>query len=271
MWRRVGWLLLVLLAVGAVTRSATAQVHMILIDPPSVKPGEKVTVTCVCGKPFTGERVNAEKPQEATAYPPTTVLNTVDLLPRLEKITVTGAGMNSTTGYRCEFVPPEPGDYVLAFAFPPLWLEHEERFLQDAVRVVLHVHKESGWTNNPTGPVAFVPMTRPYGLRERAFFQARLVHEKPERRHLVELEQYSPEPPAELPDPEFITLRFLTDDRGVASCTLPEPGWWVLSAEQSELPMTIPPQLQRGDRMYPVNQRAILLVFVAGLPGKSEE
>ncbi|HEX8912038.1 MAG TPA: DUF4198 domain-containing protein, partial [Humisphaera sp.] len=225
------------------------------------------TVTCVCGTPFAGDRVDAMKPEEATAYPPTADRDTVNLLDGMERVAVPAAGGRTAVGYRCSFEAKAAGDYLLSFTFPPLWLADEKRFVTDLVRVVVHVRDESGWAKSPPGPFAIVPMTRPYGLGEHTVFLVRLVHQKPVRRQMVEVERYSPAPPAKLPDPEFVTARVLTDDAGVATCTLHERGWWVLSAEQSPMPMTIEPTLARGEERFPVRPRAVFVVFVAGRPG----
>src|SRR6516162_857609 len=95
--------LLAVVALGVTAGSAIAQMHMVLVDRTSVKRGQKVTITYLCGKPYTAECVDAEKPVQATAYAPTGAGATTDLLPGLEKVTVTRAGKEAATGYRCAF------------------------------------------------------------------------------------------------------------------------------------------------------------------------
>ena len=260
---------IVALLVATTNSPAGAQVHMVLVEKPSVKVGETVTITYVLGKPFVGQRDDAEKPVQATAYGPL-ASSSIDLLPSLEKVKIPAGEKKFVTGYRCSFAPKERGDYTLIFESAPLWMKDQQRFFQDAIRVNLHVQAETGWAGRTQDgiPFAFLPLTRPYGLRAQTAFQAKLDNAKPERWHYVNLEKYNAEPPKELPDVEFITMRVRSDDHGVVTCTLPETGWWVLSAQQSDLPMTLPPKLKKGDKEYPLTRRAILLVFVEGGPRK---
>ena len=80
--------------------------------------------------------------------------------------------------------------------------------------------------------------------------------------HRVEVEHYNPVPPKELPADELITLALKADDRGVATCTLPDPGWWVICATLNYGPGKEPPMKDHARKSYPIVERAILWVLV---------
>ena len=263
-WESMMRLTFPLLILAIVPYTAHAHFHMLLIDKPSVKAGETLTITYKFGHPFESELFDAQKPVLAKVYAPDRT--STDLLPTLEPVNVAAGDKKKIAGYRCPFEPKERGDYSIIFESPPIWFEDKECFFQDAVRVNLHVQAEKGWMmrHQDGTPFAFVPMTRPYGLRPGTVFQARVK----EGLHRVELEKYNAKAPTEMPPEESITLSLMTDERGVATCTLPEPGWWVLTAEQQIQPMTVPPTIKRDGKEYPLYRRASLWVFVDELPAK---
>src|SRR5205085_632150 len=126
------------------------------------------------------------------------------------------------------FTPEQRGDYVFVLTSPPIWMEEDQEFLQDAVRMVLHVQAQAGWDTPAERNFEMLPLTRPYGLQAGMVFQAQVTHRR-ERglrpaRTLVEIERYNPAPPAVLPPDEFITRTARTDPNGVVTCTLTEPG-----------------------------------------------
>jgi hypothetical protein len=46
----------------------------------------------------------------------------------------------------------------------------------------------------------------------------------------VEVEHYNPQPPKQLPPDEHTTYTARTDDIGVLASTLPDTGWWAVTA-----------------------------------------
>src|SRR5947209_944968 len=104
-----------------------------------------------------------------------------------------------------------------------------------------------------------VPLTRPYGLEPGLVFQAQLlVTGKPVPGALVEVERMNPEPPkeADLPPDEQITRKTKTDPNGVLTCTLPDAGWWVITA------VTDGGARDHEGKPRPVRRRATLWVNV---------
>jgi cobalt/nickel transport protein len=80
---------------------------------------------------------------------------------------------------------------------------------------------------------------------------------------LVEVERFNPVRPAKLPPDEFRTLTVKTDPGGGVTTSLPEAGWWSLTAQRDG------GRRDYKGKSYPVRQRATLWVWVdARLTGK---
>src|SRR5262245_57419225 len=225
----------VFLALACVVASATpvsAHYHMLLPDHHSVKTGDKVVVTYQFGHPFEHVLWDADKPVRAFAFAPDR--KSIDLLPALEKVELPGPDGKKVVGYRFAFQPAGRGDFTLLVESPPVWMEDEKHFVHDVCRVVIHVETQKGWDLLHAGPDEFaaVPMTRPYGLRPGTVFQTRVRTRDAVTpvAHLVEVERYNSTPPKALPPDEHITLSLKTDLAGVATCTLPDAGWWAITA-----------------------------------------
>jgi len=130
---------------------------------------------------------------------------------------------------------------------------------------VLHVQAQKGWDQQAGAAVfEWEALTRPYGLQPGLTFQARLWGrlrsdtEAVASGLLVEVERYNAEPPKELPPDEQITRVVKTDPNGVATCTLPEAGWWALTAARGG------GKKERDGQPRPVRERWTLWVFVDG-------
>lgn len=242
--------------------AAEAHFHILLLDKTSVKVEEPITVTYQFGHPFEAELFDAEKPKFAKAYAPDST--STDLIDSFEKVLVDGADKKKVATYRCKYSPKIRGDHVILVESPPIFLEDRKEYIQDTVRVTLHVQAEKAWNYlyNDKLPFVFTPMTRPYGLRAGCVFQAKTTSGI----HRVEVEKYNAAPPRGLPPEEFITSSLLTDDRGIATCTLPEAGWWVLTAEDGGRAMEIAPTIERDGKKIRLIRRASLWVAVEGLP-----
>src|SRR5207244_11331129 len=90
----------------------------------------------------------------------------------LEKTRVPAGDKKEVTAYRCRFTPEQRGDYTFILETPPIWMEEDQEFLQDTVKVILHVQAQKGWDADPDRQFRIVPLTRPYGLQPGAVFQA---------------------------------------------------------------------------------------------------
>jgi cobalt/nickel transport protein len=233
--------------------SAAAHFNMVLPQTASAKKGEALTFTYQWGHPFEHQLFDAPQPLSLIVLAPDgkkTVLTD-----KLEK-TPHKAGSKEVTTYQFHYKPEQRGDYVFLLWTPPIWMEEDEEFLQDTVKVVLHVQAQKGWDAADRQDFEFVPLTRPYGLRPGMVFQAQIEAAEKERSALVEIERYNPAPPAKLPPDEHITRTVKTDRNGVATATLTEPGWWCLTAARTRDTRV------RDGKSYPVRQRCTLWVYV---------
>jgi cobalt/nickel transport protein len=248
------------LAAGA---PAQAHYHILLPDRPSVKPGDKVTLTYVFGHPFEHDLFDTEKPARATVFAPDG--KATDVLAGLQKVETNGHDDKRIGAYQFVFQPEGRGDYSIVFESPPIWMGDEKHFVRDTARVTIHVETQKGWDARlgEANRFAVVPLTRPYGLRAGTVFQA-AVHpaESGGVSHLVEVERFNPQPPRALPPDEHITLGLKTDPLGTATCTLPDPGWWGITAVRRHAAEAKPPTRERDGKAYPVVERATLWVLV---------
>ncbi|HEX4589928.1 MAG TPA: DUF4198 domain-containing protein, partial [Gemmataceae bacterium] len=222
------------LAVGiGLMAAATAQAHyhILLPDRNSVKVGDKVTLTYVFGHPFEHDLFDTEKPAKAIVYAPDG--KATDVVAKLNKVETTGHGGRRVGAFQLVVQPDARGDYAVVFESPPVWMADEKHFLRDTARVAIHVEAQKGWDARLGDATQFavVPLTRPYGLRAGTVFQAFVYPQDPAGvSQSIEVERFNPEPPAALPPDEHITLALKTDPLGTATCSLPEPGWWGITA-----------------------------------------
>jgi uncharacterized GH25 family protein len=250
--------LVALAAIGVSITPTPAHYNMLLPERHSVKRGEPVTLLYQWGHPFEHQLFDAPAPEKLLVLSPDG--KTTDLTKRLEKVIAVAA--EAKTAYRLRFIPEERGDYIFSLVSAPIWMEEEQLFYQDTVKVVLHVQAQKGWDGVPDLPFQLTPLTRPYGLQPGMVVQAEVAQrpwrngEKAAANLLVEVEHYSPSPPQILPPDELITRTMKTDPNGVATCTLTEPGWWCITAQCDG------GKREHQGKTYPVRQRATLWIFV---------
>jgi cobalt/nickel transport protein len=252
---------LALLAFLLQTGSSGAHYHMLLSTSASAKKGEAVVLTYQWGHPFEHQLFDAPGPEKVFMVAPDG--QKTDLTEKLEKTTVSGAEGKKVTAYQFKVTPDQRGDYVFLLQTSPIWMEEEGEFLRDTVKVVLHVQSQKGWDSPPHTDFELRPLTRPYGLWPGMVFQAQVLHQGKEKDSplagsTVEVERYNPMPPKELPPDEQVTRTVRTDPNGVVTTTLPEAGWWCLTATR---PVGT---REREGKMVPVRQRSTLWVFVNG-------
>jgi nickel transport protein len=233
--------------------------HMLLPGSPATERDREAAVLYQWGHPFEHQLFDAALPERALLVTPDGKRE--DLTGRLRKVGVRGEGGKEVAAYRLPFTPERRGDHTLAVSSPPVWMGAEKEFLQDTVKVVVHVTTQNGW-DAPAGlPFELVPLTRPYGLRPGVAFQTQaLVDGKPLAGAMAEVERYNPAPPKELPPDEQVTARVKADPNGVVTCTLGEPGWWCVAVERDG------GTREHDGKAYPLRQRAIFWVFVDEAP-----
>ena len=244
---------------GFFTGPAVAHFNMLLPESASAKKGEALTLTYQWGHPFEHQLFDAPQPQSLIVLSPDG--RRIELTDKLVK-TMRKAGEKEATVFQLRFTPEQRGDYVFVLRTPPIWMEEDGEFLQDTVKMVLHVQAQKGW-DAAVGDFELVPLTRPYGLHPGMVFQvetlpARSVSEGGPRSRfgLVEIERYNAQPPKKLPPDEDITRTVRLDANGVATTTLNEAGWWCLTVARPQ------GTRMRDAKNYPLRQRATFWVFV---------
>jgi uncharacterized GH25 family protein len=253
------------LAVLVFVPSVWAHYSMLLPDKPSVKKGEEVTFTYQWGHPFEHELFDAPLPPRTFVLAPDGTKTAI----ALKKVNVANGEKKVIVGHTFRFTPQQRGDYVVVVQAQPIWMEDEQEYFQDIVKVVLHVQAQKGW-DQPADleegerEMDITPLTRPYGLQAGMVFQAEVAAidgaakkaRQPLAKTLVETERYNSTSPKKLPPDEHITRATKTDANGVATCTLPETGWWCVAAQRDG------GKMKHEGKEFLVRQRAILWVFV---------
>jgi cobalt/nickel transport protein len=254
---------LAVLLAALLAPAARAHFNILLPQSASVRKGEAVTFLYRFGHPFEHELFDAPPPARLFVLAPDG--KQVELTKTLEKTKVPAGGKEQVTraAYRFRFTPEQRGDYTFILQTPPIWMEEDQEFIEDTVKVVLHVQAQKGWDVELDRQFQIVPLTRPYGLRPGAVFQARVLAPPDSAagaRRLpgapVEIERFNAERPAKLPPDEFRTLTAKTDPGGVVTASLPEAGWWSITAQRDG------GRRAHNGKEYPVRQRATLWVWV---------
>jgi cobalt/nickel transport protein len=237
---------------------ATAHFHMLFPETASAVTGKPVSFVFQFGHPFEHELFETAVPEKVVMFSPDRQ-QTV-LTGSLQKTTFKGADQKEVTAYRFFFTPEKRGDYTCVATAALVWMEHEKEFLQDSAKVVLHVQTQKNW-DVATGGFELTPLTRPYGLQPGMAFQAQVLDNgKPRAGVMAEVERYNATPPKDLPADEQITRRVKADPNGVLTCTLTDPGWWCITAEQDGGTRA------RDGKRYPVVQRTTFWVYVDPKP-----
>jgi uncharacterized GH25 family protein len=245
---RRAWAVLLVLASCATT--SFAHYNMLFPDKPWAKKGEKVTFTYQFGHPFEHELFAAPKPVGLVVLLPTGKKEILDIDKTLTKIEVPGADGKKVAAWTFDYTPTERGDHIFVLRTPPIKLEDEGHSVEDFVKVVLHVQTQNGW-DSTKGPfdddsIDIQPHTRPYGLLPGMVFSGRVAVVRKQRgdgivkgvRLRLEIEKYNEKPVKNPPPDELITFRARTDKEGFFVATLPEAGWWGVTALAKESDVT---------------------------------
>ncbi|MFO7958548.1 MAG: DUF4198 domain-containing protein [Candidatus Brocadiia bacterium] len=220
--------------------AATASAHFYTYWPDSPNGygqlGREVQWECFWGHPYEKIIFDTAEP-EAFAALPDGERQDLTVTPVKREDPATGE-MRST--FTFSHVPEQLGDAWIVVAAPPILVEEEGEFVQDYVKQCLHVMVEKGW-DRPVGlPIEIVPLTRPYGLEPGFVFKGRLLLDgEPLADAHVEIEQMNafyvgeedlPRDQFGMEDVPMITRTARTDANGYVTCTLDEPGWWIVCA-----------------------------------------
>jgi uncharacterized GH25 family protein len=237
---------------------AHAHFNMLMPQTASAKKGEDVVFIYQWGHPYEHELFDAPSPDSVQVLDPDGK-TVADLTKALEKVSLPAGEGKKVVAYQFHFTPEQRGDYVFLLRTPPIWMETDSEFLQDNVKVVLHVQAQKGWDGAFRTEFELSPLTRPYGLEPGMAFQAALgakVPVKPVAGALVEIEHYHAAAPKAIPADEFATRAAKTSADGVVTATLTDPGWWCLAATGTG------GMKDHDGKSYPVKRRSIFWVHV---------
>ncbi len=164
---------LTLAALATVALPAQAHFNMLMPQSPSAKKGDDVVFTYQWGHPYEHELFDAPPPDSVVVLAPDG--RTTDLTKSLTPITVPAGEGKSVAAFQFHFTPDQRGDFVFLLRTPPIWMESDNEFLQDNVKVVLHVQAQKHWDGAIHTEFELTPLTRPYGLEPGMAFQAELL------------------------------------------------------------------------------------------------
>jgi len=170
--------------------------------------------------------------------------------------------------YTFAYEPATVGDSWLVLEAPPYPIEEEGEAVQDYVKQCVHVMAQKGWDRRLGLPIELVPLTMPYGLEAGFCFKARAYLDgRPLADATVEIEKFNGFHVREdaLPVDEFgmenvpmVTRVAKTDANGYVTCTLDEPGWWMVSVSAESGTVTVDgteyPRVLRGGLWVPVEK-----------------
>ncbi len=248
------------LVLSVTTSPAVAHYNMLLPMSPSAKKGDEVVFVYQFGHPYEHELFDAPKPAKVNVLYPDGETHK-DLTATLEPFKQVGAQDKRIMSWRFRFTPQQRGDHTFYLETPPIWLDADKEFVQDIVRVMLHVQTQNGWDNDVGQGFRLAPLTRPYGLLPHMVFQGQLLRDRvqngaDEISPTIEIERYNPAPPKELPADELITFKTRFDRNGVFTFAFPEAGWWSFTAQRNA------GMHEHKGKEYPLRQRLTMWIHV---------
>lgn len=193
---------------------------VLILDKNDVSRGSKTLISVRWGHPFESEWENCPEPVSLAAETPEGKTITLKVAK-----TETLLGGKAVTSFQAEYTPETRGDHKIVATWSPRTEKGEEAPIREIVSTWLHVQQEKGWDKTSEGWTA---LTRPYGFFPGMVFQTKLPQPTD-----FEFELLNENPPKELPRPTLITFTGKTDERGIATISLPKPGWWALAGNQN--------------------------------------
>lgn len=153
---------------------------------------------------------------------------------------------------------PEPGLYQFIMESKPFWDEKKNKYFQQSAKLYLPVLSNgSGWDKAVSQDLEIVPLTRPYGLQNPAFFSARLVkngkavEDTPVYAGRLNVNKKSS------PSRWLEQMESRTDQAGIFSFVLNESGWWYCEATVQGEPLK-----GTDGEMKEVRKSAIIWLYV---------
>lgn len=235
-----------------------AHFHILIPEKSSHQKGDVVVLNFKFGHPFESELQDALKPEKIILINPKGVSTEISnqFKPIKEKI----AG-KEIVSFKGEFNADNRGDYIIIAKSQPVWMDSDQVYIQDTIKVIVHVQTQNNWNAGPITEFELMPLSRPYGILPGmvARFQINEQARKklsPTNGWMFEVEKWNPVPPKNLPPDELITFTTKADDTGVVSFSAPESGWWAITTEAKET------EIIKNTKTYTLKQRCTFWYFV---------
>ena len=210
-------------------------------------------IQIIWGHPYEGIYFDAPEIKEVGLISPDGSKSTLTA----SDIKVTGEE-GQASAFKVSFTPSTKGDYILFADMKAIEVEEEEIIWEDHVKAIINYKTTGGWEQSTGQIIEIIPLVRPYGLEEGFVFVGQAFYDgEPLPGATVEIEKYYPvgEAPDPLPDWDpMITRETTTDQNGVFSYTLDEPGIWVTAVSY-----IIPAQ---DESHYDKDVRGVLMIPV---------
>ncbi len=205
---------------------AFAHFAILVTDTPSVKVGQEAAFRFYNGHPYECEVVDTAAPERVLVIPPKG--EPVEI--KASAGTLAKADGGKAAIHTFSYTPKVRGDHLVTVRTALAYDAHARAYVQDEVKLVLHVQTQEGWQQPAGASLELLPLTRPYGLEPGFVFKAQArLKGKPLADAEVEIEKFHAAPPKQIPDDEaLITRTAITDMNGYVVCTLDEPGWWAI-------------------------------------------
>ncbi len=247
-----------LYAILSCTTFSLAHFHILIPEKTSHQKDDVVILNFKFGHPFECELQDALKPEKVIIINPkgksTDITNRFN--PVKEKI-----ADKDIIYFKGDFKMEQRGDYIVLAKSQPVWMASEKEYVQDTIKVVVHVQTQNNWNAGPSTEFELMPLSRPYGILPGmvARFQINEQARKklaPPNGWMFEMEKWNPVPPKKLPPEELVTFTAKADDAGTVVFSAPESGWWAITTEAKET------EIIKNNATSAIKQRSTFWYFV---------
>ena len=241
---------------------SSAHYHILIPEKTTYQKDDTVILNFKFGHPFECELQDALKPEKVIIINPKG--QSIDITSRFnlakEKI-----ADKEILYFKGDFKMEQRGDYIVIAKSQPVWMTTEKKYIQDTIKVVVHVQTQNNWDAEPRTEFELMPLSRPYGILPGmvARFQINEQARKklgPPNGWMFEIEKWNPVPPKNLPPDELITFTTKAEDAGVVTFSAPESGWWGITTEGKET------EIMKNNTTIIIKQRSTFWYFVNPLP-----
>ena len=236
--------LYLVLAILAMTSSASAHFQMIYTPEAALNKGGKIPLALVFTHPFeAGHTMDMGKPEQffVVRSRGENQPKKIDLLDSLTPMTWTSL-TNSGKAFETTYTARR-GDHIICLIPDPYWEANESFYIKQNTKVIINVGGEPGAWMEPVGlPTEIVPLAKPYDRWTGNVFQGQvLFNGKPVSKAEIEIEFLNHEPlldkkafakkaSATAPQDAFILQTIFADENGVFTFGIPKAGWWGFAA-----------------------------------------